>query len=173
MNTLEDLNQAIAKLVEKETFSVSALKGIDELRIKAASLARENQTLVEQATKREATIAELRKQAETFTAEIQKWQAREAELQTRESMCRRDEISNAGYAAQSQTFRECFGMVFGNTRFREELVTQAANSNAWRVDGLGNRVRVWSEPEFIDTRSSKQTTQDTAAGQPAPGPVAR
>lgn len=161
MENIEQLKAGLARLVEKETFSATALKGIEALRETAGRAAEENSRLskavVEVTAQRDAAKA----RAEKAEAEVAVWKEREKNLTEREAFCHRAEISQAANLATANTLRECFGLVFRNAEVRRDVLETERNPKAYGPPQYpgGPGQRDYSQPENNEKRTNTTETQ--------------
>lgn len=121
-----DIIEIIDKLIQEKTFSLDALKAIEELKEKAEDLG-STLTRAQDAcnqydndlTKSESHLAKARQ-------DIEHWQKRESELKEREAKVFDHEKAKAVAEARAEVFDHCFKTVFANVTIRRNVSRSVA-----------------------------------------------
>ena len=119
---MDDLTKLIDQIVEDKTFSLEAVKIIEELRATAISLEEEVSQINKTYIAEQATSKELRKKNDLLTARVMKISDREKAVEAREAKITELEKAKAVAQAQASTYQSCMELVFRNTVVRREML---------------------------------------------------
>lgn len=111
---MDDLTKAIDKLLNEKTFTVEAVRGIEELRKRAERMEQELKGTTDLSAKYE-------KESEKLRSENAVLKAREAALAEREKKMTDLERTAAVEAAKTAVWSECFTKIFANRVVREHV----------------------------------------------------
>ena len=121
MTTMQSIADEIDKLVEANTLSGAGVKAMEALRVRVV----EQEKLLEQSRENGRIQSVELGQTKTLYANAQArnatWDSREAALVKREAEITKLEKDAAVAAGKSQTYQECFALVFRNAEIRETL----------------------------------------------------
>jgi len=121
MTTIQSISQEIDKLVEANTLSGAGVKAMEALRVKVIALESSGQESASRVRVLEGQLGTANSANVSLTSSIAAWTAREAALVKRELEITKLEKDAAVAAGKSQTYQECFALVFRNAEIRETL----------------------------------------------------
>ncbi len=119
MTTMQSIADEIDKLVEANTLSGAGVKAMEALRVKVVALEAhlaQTTTLLNDEKRQHGAVSNSLQTAQALNAS---WSAREAALVKREAEITKLEKDAAVAAGKSQTYQECFALVFRNAEIRE------------------------------------------------------
>src|SRR3990167_2012241 len=124
MTTMQSISEEIDKLVEANTLSGAGVKALEALRVKVIALEAHLVTTTSLLNEEKRQHGVVQNCLSTAQASLTAWTAREAALVKREFEITKLEKDAAVAAGKSQTYQECFGLVFRNAEIREIFKAQ-------------------------------------------------